>query len=534
MSSCLRRRILLCTIGLYRTTCVHASEVLGEAICENDERYDSSDKLMTTCTEYCQDSSGVATSYGATNVAIEPTFAQEELCVQDAQLDCSGSFIDQIEYHFAFLEAELHPFQAVRDAQNAIKDAASRVADEYKYKFVELMEQASGYDASTLQTKSRELSDAFTSAYNEQVPVEDLREKVSALVTVINDNDEKLEAAITGLSDQLDKCAGMVNAKPVNQVCKQRSGGTEFNFCCCRSNALAIFNPNLEGGHCDLPYNSSTPCFSHSTLACVVEDETVDVQQSFDWCFGSQRTENRSSRLVPMTSLNAGHLVLTSTDSSSLEIARVVVNQHKKSHQTSQMLAISHEDGVITCTPDHLLYVDGVRTAARNAHIGSHLLVPGRGAVSVRTIQVELGYIINPVTNKGTILATSKGQPVLATTFSEKLSFFTQSPYVPFPYSMFNAISVCFPNTFQAYYDTLLEPFFDATLFYLVGFEQSVSYPFFIVALVFGDMVVFLTFFLFACASDTILLFGGLVFLFFWKFRSLYQGVKSFQAFSAM
>ena len=51
---------------------------------------------------------------------------------------------------------------------------------------------------------------------------------------------------------------------------------------------------------------------------------------------------------------------------------------------------------------------------------------------------------------------------------------------------MFNAISVCFPNTFQAYYDTLLEPFFDATLSYLVGLEKSVSYPCFIVALVLG------------------------------------------------
>ena len=75
-------------------------------------------------------------------------------------------------------------------------------------------------------------------------------------------------------------------------------------------------------------------------------------------------------------------------------------------------------------------------------------------------VVASVGEVINPLTTSGKIL-TQGG--VLASTYPEWIAEYMLSSYLaPLPVSLSNLISYLFPETTQAYYDAVLEPFFTA------------------------------------------------------------------------
>ena len=101
--------------------------------------------------------------------------------------------------------------------------------------------------------------------------------------------------------------------------------------------------------------------------------------------------------------------VLSAAADFSLELSRVIVNEHVAITATSTMLTIEHERGTLTLTPDHVLLADGAYKPAAAVRVGA-LLEPTSKVTKVTRTR---GGIINPVTANGLILAAGPtGAPV--------------------------------------------------------------------------------------------------------------------------
>jgi len=147
-----------------------------------------------------------------------------------------------------------------------------------------------------------------------------------------------------------------------------------------------------------------------------------------------------------MASLKSGDVVKDGPDS----YTRVIVNQHRAASVKSPLLEITHANGEVSLTPDHVLEVDGKFVAARNAAIGSKL-----GESEVSRVTPTAGEVINPLTASGKIL-TQGG--VLASTYPEWIAeYMLSSRLMPLPLSFSNLLSLLFPETTQAYYDGVIE-----------------------------------------------------------------------------
>jgi vacuolar-type H+-ATPase subunit D/Vma8 len=116
------------------------------------------------------------------------------------------------------------------------------------------MDEAPGLSKAELEAKSQKLSSDMNRAYKERT--EQVR---GALKMAIQDLSLKIDQArreldkyVDNLDTQLAVCNVMTNAKPVQKVCQQRVGSDEYNFCCCRSNGLAIFDPRRAVAPCPL------------------------------------------------------------------------------------------------------------------------------------------------------------------------------------------------------------------------------------------------------------------------------------------
>jgi hypothetical protein len=172
------------------------------------------------------------------------------------------------------------------------------------------------------------------------------------------------------------------------------------------------------------PPDGDDPCFARETLAI-----------------------SASGGAIPMASLKAGDLVMDGPNS----VARVIVNQHREATFKSSLLEITHANGELSLTPDHVLEVDGEFVPARLASAGSKL-----GESEVSRVTTKAGEVINPLTTSGKIL-TQGG--VLASTYPEWVAEYMLSSYlVPLPLSLSNVISYLFPELTQGYYDALIEP----------------------------------------------------------------------------
>ena len=117
------------------------------------------------------------------------------------------------------------------------------------------MDKASRLGKTQLETESKALALEMNRAYEEET-----KQVRGALKMAIEDLSLKIEHAkgeldkfLENLSKQLEVCNVVTNAKPVQKVCQQRVDSPEYNFCCCRSNGLAIFDPKRTKEPCPLP-----------------------------------------------------------------------------------------------------------------------------------------------------------------------------------------------------------------------------------------------------------------------------------------
>merc|ERR1719387_1811775 len=97
-----------------------------------------------------------------------------------------------------------------------------------------------------------------------------------------------------------------------------------------------------------------------------------------------------------MAGLSSGDVVKDGLFSTS----RVVINQHRVVSVKSALLEISHANGTLSLTPDHVLEVDGEMVPARDVKVGAML---GHSKVS-RVSVARSGEVINPITVSGKIL----------------------------------------------------------------------------------------------------------------------------------
>ena len=127
----------------------------------------------------------------------------------------------------------------------------------------------------------------------------------------------------------------------------------------------------------------------------------------------------------------------------------------------SGVVKITHVNGELSLTPDHVLLVDGEWAAARTVKVGSSL----SGSI-VTAVSQGFGGIINPVTTNGMIVAAGPtGKPVVSSAYPEWIAEYMleqNNGYYPLPVSMSSMLAYFFPATVQAYWDEVLEHAFAA------------------------------------------------------------------------
>jgi len=211
-------------------------------------------------------------------------------------------------------------------------------------------------------------------------------------------------------------------------------------------------------------------------------------------CFGREtRVTLASGESVLMALLKAGDEVRDGVDSST----RVVFTQHHLADDTSALLTLTHAEGSLALTPDHVLLLDGRYAPARSAVIGSKLtLAEGREA-EITAIVAGVGGVINAVTASGKIVASG----VLASAHPEWIAEWMLTSLVPLPLSLCNAISYLLPEAAQAYYDAL-EPLVGAATPSFLAIKRTSSPLSVLLAFALGDLAAALGFATFTLASS--------------------------------
>jgi len=237
--------------------------------------------------------------------------------------------------------------------------------------------------------------------------------------------------------------------------------------------------------------DDSDPCFSReSTTVCRLTQKSASPERAYQVCFGGAAGQMAVRTL--MSELTAGDLILSDERS----VARVVVNQHLGASQMSRMLTLHFESGKISLTPDHVVFLDGAYTAARNAKVGS-LLAPGR---TITAITSGIDTVINPVTTSGKVLAADNtGLPVVAASGNEWIADVMLSRYPQYTLSF--ALAAAYPASVQSYYNVLLNAFFDSSVSALARLKVSMPTTIVAATFVLADVLLAIGFLLFGLFS---------------------------------
>lgn len=286
---------------------------------------------------------------------------------------------------------------------------------------------------------------------------------------------KKLKERYIPQGDGTVPCDQMINVKPVKRVCKRKPGASDYNWCCCRTNGLAI-KPNHTGSVCNpLISGDDKPCFASNTHAQLANGSNV-----------------------LMSELRAGDIVLDGPASTT----RVMVNQHHGVDLQSEFVTLKLSSGSLSLTPDHVLEIDGSMAPAREAVVGSKLRkMHGNEFVNdqVQRVTFSRGAAINPITSSGKIIANG----VLASTFPEWIAdWMLSTAIVPVPCSFIYILAYRFRDTLQAYYDTLLEPFFQRTAGALVQLKAATPSPLVFLAFVLADIAASTGFIMYSLVSN--------------------------------
>jgi len=172
------------------------------------------------------------------------------------------------------------------------------------------------------------------------------------------------------------------------------------------------------------PTSEDSSCFSAATTtACRLLTPTASPLAAYKSCYATADREHKqlAAERVMLASLNAGDRVLTADSASgALALTHILVNQHASAADsdpaTSPLLRLHTSDGaVLTLTPDHALYVNGVLAAVRDVVVGSVLTTTHATTTTVTHVTpLSRGPVVNPTTASGTILASDHGEPLLA------------------------------------------------------------------------------------------------------------------------
>ena len=127
-------------------------------------------------------------------------------------------------------------------------------------------------------------------------------------------------------------------------------------------------------------------CFSRETEACRILDTSASPSDAFRACFDEPVSQKVTER-VAMAALVAGDYVLSAGKGLAYEYTRIIVNQHRiASQKRSGVVKITHVDGGLSLTPDHVLLVDGKWAAART--VARHSPDP-RSPLSPKALQAS-------------------------------------------------------------------------------------------------------------------------------------------------
>merc|ERR1719311_1019974 len=227
-------------------------------------------------------------------------------------------------------------------------------------------------------------------------------------------------------------------------------------------------------------------CFSRTTQACRLL-QPASAEDAFAACFKDGK--HAAAERVSMEALVAGDTVLADGEA----LTRVVVNQHARVKATAPMLTLHFEGGSLSLTADHVVLLDGALSPARLATVGS-VLSSGRKVSAVTRSSEE---VVNPITSAGTILAAGPmGEPAVAATANEWLADVLLSAYPKYTLS-FN-LAILFPASVQAYYNSLLEPFFSLAVPRLEQVKAVAPMPAVAAGLALGDALLAAGFVIFA------------------------------------
>jgi len=210
-----------------------------------------------------------------------------------------------------------------------------------------------------------------------------------------------------------------------------------------------------------LPATDDAPCFAaESTTVCKIETAVINTTHALSQCYEDGSGSGEDARLVLMSTLGAGDVVLAADAAGRLSLQTVIVNQHRANPSASSLIEIRHEAGSVGLTPDHVLLVDGAFAPASTVTLGSTLSLADGSRSVVQRLAATHGSVINAVTASGTILVSgASGAPVVASTHPEWSAAFLMDGSAPLP--LFYTLAAMFPQTAQAYYGAVLEPIFD-------------------------------------------------------------------------
>lgn len=166
----------------------------------------------------------------------------------------------------------------------------------------------------------------------------------------------------------------------------------------------------------------------------------------------------------------------------------------------SGIVKITHADGEISLTPDHVLLVNSEFAPARTVKAGS--LLSGH---NVTAVSQGFAGVINPVTVNGLIIAAgSTGRPVISSAYPEWIAQYMlheNNGLYPLPVSMANLLAYLFPVTAQAYWDDVLEYAFETSQEWLSSWKLRLSNPFVCPIILAVDLICSAGFVVFALAN---------------------------------
>ena len=199
--------------------------------------------------------------------------------------------------------------------------------------------------------------------------------------------------------------------------------------------------------------------------------DATEPARAYEACY-SHATSATGAERVKMSDLTAGDSILTIADGA-LDATRVLVNQHSGTEIKATVMTVHTSDGAtLSLTPDHALFVDGKLAAAHTATRGS-LLINARGetvTVTRVTQSAKAERVVNPVTASGTLLASDRGEPLLAAAHP---AWIAEAALMYPSYSLSSLLAYAFPTVVQATYDSIVEPLVAPVAQHLPAFSAA-------------------------------------------------------------